>query len=95
MSKRRLPTPLAAALALAALIAAPAATSLASAPRRPSVPSALQTLERSGAITPAVYLGDYDAYVAAKRSLARLRGTRRSELGAVSQTCRRSPPPSS
>jgi hypothetical protein len=43
----------------------------------------LQALERSGAITAAVYRSDYNAYVAAKRSLARLRGTRHAELGAV------------
>ena len=79
MSKRRLLT---AALALVALVV-PAASSLASASHRPSVSSALQSLERSGAITPALYRSDYDAYLAAKRSLARLKGTRHSELGAV------------
>jgi hypothetical protein len=55
----------------------------ASAARGPSVSAALQSLERSGAITAAVYDQDYAAYVAAKRSVGRLSGTRRAELGAV------------
>lgn len=60
----------------------------ASAPRaraasRPSVTSALQSLQRSGQITPALYAKYTSAYVAAKRSLGRLSGTRRAELGAV------------
>ena len=45
--------------------------------------AALQSLARSGAITATSYQQDYAAYVAAKRSLARLSGTRRSELAAV------------
>ncbi len=57
--------------------------SRASVARGPSVPAALLGLLRSGAITEAVYRQDVGAYVAAKRSLGRLTGTRRSELGAV------------
>jgi D-glucuronyl C5-epimerase C-terminus len=48
-----------------------------------SVGAALQSLQRGAAITPAVYKQDYGAYLTAKRSLGRLRGTRRTELGAV------------
>jgi hypothetical protein len=47
------------------------------------VSGALQSLLRSGAITPTVYRQDYSGYVAAGRSLGRLSGTRRTELGAV------------
>ncbi len=49
----------------------------------PSVSAVLASLQRSGAITPAVYQQDYSAYLAAVNSLKRLSGTRRSELGAV------------
>jgi hypothetical protein len=49
----------------------------------PSVTAALASLQRSGAIAPAVYQQDYSAYVAAVGSLKKLSGTRRSELGAV------------
>jgi hypothetical protein len=63
-------------LALLAATASPAAAG-------PSVSGALQGLKRSAAITPAQYTQYYNAYVAAKRSLGRLSGTRRSELGAV------------
>ena len=49
----------------------------------PSVTAALQSLQRSGQITSALYGKYYNAYVAAKRSLGRLSGTRRAELGAV------------
>ena len=49
----------------------------------PSVSAALLGLEQSGAITPASHQHDYSAYLAAKRSLGRLAGTRRAELGAV------------
>jgi hypothetical protein len=49
----------------------------------PSVTAALQSLQRSGQITPALYSKYYNAYVAAKRSLGKLSGTRRAELGAV------------
>jgi len=51
--------------------------------RGPSVGAALGGLQRSGAITPAVYQQDYSAYVAAVNSLKKLSGTRRSELGVV------------
>ena len=54
-----------------------------SATRGPSVSAALQSLLRSGAITQAAYQQDYAAYIAAKRSLGKLSGTRRTELGAV------------
>ena len=48
-----------------------------------SVTAALASLQRSGAIAPAIYQQDYSAYVAAVNSLKKLSGTRRSELGAV------------
>jgi hypothetical protein len=78
-----------AALALGALILALAASPAsatkprAHASRGPSVSGALQSLKRSGGITPAQYTQYSGAYVAAKNSLGRLSGTRRSELGAV------------
>jgi hypothetical protein len=49
----------------------------------PSVTAALASLQRSGAIAPAVYQQDLSAYVTAVDSLKKLSGTRRSELGAV------------
>jgi hypothetical protein len=49
----------------------------------PTVTAALQGLLRTGAITQATYSQDYAGYVAAKRSLSRLSGTRAAELGAV------------
>jgi D-glucuronyl C5-epimerase C-terminus len=49
----------------------------------PSVTRALSSLLGSGQISEATYHKDYEAYVAAKRSLQRLSGTRREELGAV------------
>ncbi len=60
----------------------------ASAPRAhaasgPTVTAALQSLQRSGQITPVLYAKYTGAYAAAKRSLGKLSGTRRSELGAV------------
>jgi hypothetical protein len=51
--------------------------------RGPTVTAALQSLLRSGAIDEATYRQDYSAYLAAKRSLGQLSGTRRTELGAV------------
>ena len=48
-----------------------------------TVTAALQGLLKSGAITEATYAQDYATYVAAKRSLGRLSGTRAAELGAV------------
>jgi hypothetical protein len=71
------------ALALGLLVFAGLSSQPASAARGPSVSAALQSLQRSGAITPTVYKQDYTTYVAAKRSLGRLSGTRRAELGAV------------
>jgi hypothetical protein len=50
---------------------------------KPTVGSALQSLQRSGQITPALYAKYASAYAAATRSLGRLNGTRRAELGAV------------
>ncbi len=86
---RRVRARLLVALALGALIsvlaasAASAAKPRAHAGRAPTVSSALQGLQRSGQITPALYAKYAGAYSAAKRSLGRLSGTRRSELGAV------------
>ncbi len=60
-----------------------ASSARASISRGPSVSGALSSLQRSGAITQAVYQQDSSAYLAAKRSLAKLSGTRRTELGAV------------
>ncbi len=50
---------------------------------KPTVTTALQALQRSGQITPALYAKYAGAYAAASRSLPRLSGTRRTELGAV------------
>ncbi len=77
-----------AALACGGLSALPAAAVLsshvrASATRGPSVSGALLSLEHSGAITPSAYQQYYATFLAAKRSLGRLGGTRRTELGAV------------
>ncbi len=55
----------------------------AAAAHGPSVSAALQSLRHSSAITEGQYGQYYTAYVSAKRSLAKLRGTRASELGAV------------
>jgi D-glucuronyl C5-epimerase C-terminus len=74
------------ALALALGLGAPcaiAARPQAHASRGPSVSAALASLKRSSAITPAQYTQYYGAYIAAKNSLGRLSGTRRTELGAV------------
>ncbi len=49
----------------------------------PSVASALASLEHGGAISQAAYAQDYSTYLATRRSLARLSGTRRAELAAV------------
>jgi hypothetical protein len=71
------------ALALCALaLLLPAASASASA-SGPTVTAALQSLQRSGQITPALYAKYTSAYAAAKRSLGKLSGTRRAELGAV------------
>ena len=79
---RRVRAKLLRALALGVLTLL-AATAAPAAAARPSVSGALQSLQRSGAITRAQYSQYYKAYVAAKNSLRRLSGTRRSELGAV------------
>jgi len=57
--------------------------SRARAAARPSVPSALRALQHSGQISSAEYTRYAGAYAAATRSLGRLSGTRRAELGAV------------
>jgi hypothetical protein len=74
---------LAGALALGGVLGLATSPVSASASRGPTVPAALQALSKSGAISPAVYLSDENTYVAAKRSLARLKGRRHAELGAV------------
>ncbi|HTA37270.1 MAG TPA: D-glucuronyl C5-epimerase family protein [Solirubrobacteraceae bacterium] len=61
--------------------ARPAARSAATS--KPTISSALQSLQRSAQITPAEYAKYSAAYAAAKRSLGKLSGTRRAELGAV------------
>jgi len=55
----------------------------AAATHGPTVSAALASLLSSGQITETVYRKDLAAYTAAKRSLGRLTGTRRAELGAV------------
>jgi hypothetical protein len=87
---RRMRARLLVALALGALIptfaASPATAAKPLAHRtasKPTVSSALMGLQRSGQITPALYAKYAGAYSAAKRSLGRLSGTRRAELGAV------------
>jgi len=76
------------ALAVAGLTAADASAARAPAASSstrhgPSVSAALLSLERGGAITQAAYQEDYGDYVAARRSLGKLSGTRHAELGAV------------
>jgi D-glucuronyl C5-epimerase C-terminus len=51
--------------------------------KKPTITSALQSLQRSAQITPAEYTKYAGAYAAAKSSLGKLSGTRRAELGAV------------
>jgi hypothetical protein len=55
----------------------------AAAAHGPTVTAALASLLHGAAIDEAVYHQDYSAYVAAKSSLAKLIGTRKTELGAV------------
>jgi hypothetical protein len=69
------------ALAIAALPAA-AAHGRAAAPR-PTVPAALQSLQRSGALTATLYTQYASAYTRATNTLKKLSGTRRAELGSV------------
>jgi D-glucuronyl C5-epimerase C-terminus len=59
------------------------ADSRARAAARPSVSSALRALQRGGQISSTDYTRYAAAYAAATRSLGRLTGTRRAELGAV------------
>ena len=68
------------ALGVLTLVAATASPALAAGP---SVSGALQSLKQSSAITPAQYTQYSNSYAAAKRSLGKLSGTRRAELGAV------------
>jgi len=73
-----------AALALGVLVLlalVPAAAPAAAA--KPTASSALRALQRGGQITSAEYTKYAGAYSAASRSLSRLSGTRRTELGAV------------
>jgi hypothetical protein len=89
VSIRQLGALLSAALILGGLSAIPAeagrspSAGRAASARGPSVSAALKGLQASGAITAAVYQQDYSAYVAAKSSLGKLSGIRRTELGAV------------
>lgn len=62
---------------------ASAARARSSARHPPSVSAVLLRLWHSGAVSEAAYRQDFAAYVAAKRSLGRLGGTRQAELGAV------------
>jgi hypothetical protein len=80
------------ALALGALIVAIltfatspalAAKKSRAAASKPTVSGALQSLKRNGGITAAQYTQYLGAYTAAKNSLTKLSGTRRTELGAV------------
>jgi hypothetical protein len=74
-------------LLILCLAASPAGASggpaAARAARAPTVSAVLLRLRAAGAISDAVYSKDLAALVAAKRSLGRLSGTRRVELGAV------------
>jgi hypothetical protein len=66
-----------------AFLGSPGGFSSAQAARGPSVGAALGSLQRAGAITVVSYQQYYSAYVAAQRSLRKLSGTRRTELGGV------------
>jgi hypothetical protein len=71
---------------LAAVAALPALAARKQPARRPTtitVTATLQALQRSNQITPTEYNRYANAYVAAKRSLGRLSGTRQSELAGV------------
>lgn len=82
-------------LAVALLIAAPAAhahphasarphtLTRGRAAARPTVTSALQSLQRSGSLTPALYTQYSSTYQRAQSALRKLSGTRRVELGSV------------
>jgi hypothetical protein len=71
------------ALLAGALVLAALSWPASSEARGPSVGAALLALQRSGAITPTAYAQYGAAYLAAKRSLTKLTGTRRAELGGV------------
>jgi hypothetical protein len=73
---------LAAALALP-LLALPAHAALAKRAAKPTVSSALQSLQRSSAITPTAYAQYASVYQRSQSSYKQLSGTRRAELGAV------------
>ncbi|MCW2969445.1 MAG: hypothetical protein JWO23_572, partial [Solirubrobacterales bacterium] len=61
----------------------PHATARTAVRHGPTVTAVLGSLQHSGAISETSYRQYYSTYLAAKRSLGRLRGTRASELGAV------------
>jgi D-glucuronyl C5-epimerase C-terminus len=75
------------ALLAALTLALPAQPALAARGRaaasKPTVPAALQSLQRSGALTPTLYTQYTSAYARATRTLGKLSGTRRAELGSV------------
>ena len=77
-------------LLLASLLTTTSAPALASAKqaasRGPTVSAALSALLQSASIEPAAYSQDLATYVAAKRSVGNLTGTRRTELQAVLST---------
>jgi hypothetical protein len=73
---------LAATLALS-LLALPAHTALAKRVAKPTVSSALGSLQRSGAITPAAYTQYASLYQRSQSAYKKLSGTRRAELGSV------------
>jgi D-glucuronyl C5-epimerase C-terminus len=87
--RRTLPRTLLAAALILLLSPALAGVAVASAHRahraasKPTVSSALKALQAGGQITAAEYAKYAGAYNAAARSLSRLSGTRRAELGAV------------
>jgi D-glucuronyl C5-epimerase-like protein len=70
-------------VAVLCLQTAPAHARGASSARATSISAVLLRLRTAGAINEEVYRRDYGALVAARRSLGRLRGTRKEELGAV------------
>ncbi len=76
------------ALAIAMLAPAPAHASAARGARRaaasqPTVTAALQGLLRAGRVGEATYQSDESSYVAARQTLARVKGVRHTELAAV------------
>ncbi|HEY3759297.1 MAG TPA: D-glucuronyl C5-epimerase family protein [Solirubrobacteraceae bacterium] len=73
---------LAVTLAIAALPAAAARGRRATA-AKPTVPAALQSLQRSGTLTATLYTQYASAYTRATSTLKKLSGTRRAELGSV------------